>query len=75
MTLHEAFAVKALGLTKERIIAHLRTVTENNLRADIRDFRPGLQQFLSRYRRECIGRTLKIAMQPRISRWASFASH
>ena len=35
MTLHEAFAVKALGLTKEQIIAHLRAVAENNLRADI----------------------------------------
>jgi hypothetical protein len=36
MTLNEALAVKARGLTKERIIAHLRGVAENNLRADIR---------------------------------------
>ena len=36
MTLNEALAVKARGLTKEQIIAHLRAVAENNLRADIR---------------------------------------
>ena len=36
MTLTEALAVKARGLTKEQIIAHLRAVAENNLRADIR---------------------------------------
>jgi hypothetical protein len=36
MTLNEALAVKARGLTKEQIIALLRTVAENNLRADIR---------------------------------------
>lgn len=36
MTLTEALAVKARGLTKEQIIAHLRGVAENNLRADIR---------------------------------------
>ena len=36
MTLYEALAVKARGLTKEQIIAHLRAVAENNLRADIR---------------------------------------
>jgi hypothetical protein len=35
MTLHEALAVKARGLTKEQISAHLRAVAENNLRADI----------------------------------------
>jgi hypothetical protein len=35
MTLNEALAVKARGLTKEQIIAHLRAVAENN-RADIR---------------------------------------
>jgi hypothetical protein len=29
-------AVKARGLTKEQLIALLRTVAENNLRADIR---------------------------------------
>jgi hypothetical protein len=29
-------AVKARGLTKEQIIAHLRAVAEDNLRADIR---------------------------------------
>ena len=29
-------AGKARGLTKEQIIAHLRAVAENNLRADIR---------------------------------------
>jgi len=34
MTLNEALAVKARGLTKEQIIAHLRAVAENNL--DIR---------------------------------------
>jgi len=37
MTLNEALAVKARGLTKEQIIAHLRAVAENNLRADIRN--------------------------------------
>jgi hypothetical protein len=36
MTLTEALAVKARGLTKEQIIAHLRAVAENNLRADVR---------------------------------------
>ena len=36
MTLTEALAVKASGLNKEQIIAHLRAVAENNLRADIR---------------------------------------
>ena len=36
MTLNEALAVKARGLTKEQIIAHLPAVAENNLRADIR---------------------------------------
>ena len=36
MTLTEALAVKARGLTKEQIIAHLRAVAESNLRADIR---------------------------------------
>jgi hypothetical protein len=36
MTLTEALAVKARGLTKEQIIGHLRAVAENNLRADIR---------------------------------------
>ena len=36
MTLNEALAVKARGLTKEQIIAHLRAVAESNLRADIR---------------------------------------
>ena len=36
MTLTEALAVKARGLTKEQIIAHLRAVAENNIRADIR---------------------------------------
>ena len=36
MTPTEALAVKARGLTKEQIIAHLRAVAENNLRADIR---------------------------------------
>ena len=36
MTLNEALAVKARGLTKEQIIAHLHAVAENNLRADIR---------------------------------------
>jgi hypothetical protein len=36
MTLNETLAVKARGLTKEQIIAHLRAVAENNLRADIR---------------------------------------
>ena len=36
MTLNEALAVKARGLTKEQIIAYLRAVAENNLRADIR---------------------------------------
>ena len=36
MTLTEALAVKARGLAKEQIIAHLRAVAENNLRADIR---------------------------------------
>jgi hypothetical protein len=36
MTLSEALAVKARGLTKEQLIALLRTVAENNLRADIR---------------------------------------
>jgi hypothetical protein len=35
MTLQEAFAAKALGLTKEQIIAQLRAVAENNLRASI----------------------------------------
>ena len=34
MTLNEALAVKARGLTKEQI--NLRAVAENNLRADIR---------------------------------------
>ena len=32
MTLNEALAVKARGLTKEQIIAHLRAVAGNNLR-------------------------------------------
>jgi hypothetical protein len=36
MTLTEALAVKARGPTKEQIIAHLRVVAEDNLRADIR---------------------------------------
>jgi hypothetical protein len=36
MTLTEALAVKARGLTKEQIIAHLRAAAENNLRADVR---------------------------------------
>ena len=36
MTLNEALAVKARGLTKEQIIAHLRAVAESNLHADIR---------------------------------------
>jgi hypothetical protein len=36
MTLSEALAVKARGLTKEQLIALLRTVAEDNLRADIR---------------------------------------
>jgi hypothetical protein len=36
MTLNEALAVKARGLTKEQTIEHLRAVAENNLRADIR---------------------------------------
>jgi hypothetical protein len=36
MTLNEALAVKARGLTKEQIIAQLRAVAESNLRADIR---------------------------------------
>ena len=36
MTLTEALAVNARGLTKEQVIAHLRAVAENNLRADIR---------------------------------------
>ena len=36
MTLTEALAVKARGVTKEQIIAHLREVAENNLCADIR---------------------------------------
>ena len=36
MTLNEALAVKARGLTKEQLIALLRAVAENNLRADIR---------------------------------------
>jgi hypothetical protein len=36
MTLTEALAVKARGLTKEQIIAHLRAVAEDDLRADIR---------------------------------------
>ena len=36
MTLTEALAVKARGLAKEQIIAHLRAVAENNLRADVR---------------------------------------
>ena len=35
-TLPNDIAVKARGLTKEQIIAHLRAVAENNLRADIR---------------------------------------
>ena len=36
MTLTEALAVKARGLTKEQIIAHLRAFSQNNLRADVR---------------------------------------
>jgi hypothetical protein len=36
MTLNEALAAKTRGLTKEQIIAQLRAVAENNLRADIR---------------------------------------
>jgi hypothetical protein len=36
MTLNEALAAKARGLTKEQIVAQLRAVAENNLRADIR---------------------------------------
>ena len=36
MTLTEALAVKARGLSKEQIIAHLRVVAESKLRADIR---------------------------------------
>jgi hypothetical protein len=36
MTLNEALAAKARGLTKEQIVAQLRAVAENNLRANIR---------------------------------------
>jgi hypothetical protein len=44
MTLNEALAVKARGLTKEQIIAHLRAVAENNLRADIRTIERALKE-------------------------------
>ena len=44
MTLTEALAVKARGLTKEQIIAHLRAVAENNLRADIRTIERGWKE-------------------------------
>jgi hypothetical protein len=36
MTLSEALAVKARGLTREQLVALLRADAENNLRADIR---------------------------------------
>jgi hypothetical protein len=42
MTLTEALAVKARGLTKEQIIVHLRAVAESNLRADVHAGNRGL---------------------------------
>jgi hypothetical protein len=36
MTMNEALAAKARGLTREQIIGQLRAVAESNLRADIR---------------------------------------
>ena len=47
MTLTEALAVKARGLTKQQIIAHLRPVAENNFRADIRTIERAWKEKLS----------------------------
>jgi hypothetical protein len=44
MTLTEALAVKARGLTKEQIIAHLRAVAGNNVGADIRTIERAWQE-------------------------------
>ena len=47
MTLTEALAVKARTITKEQIIAHLRAVAEDNLRADIRTIERAWKEKLS----------------------------
>jgi hypothetical protein len=65
MTLTEALAVKARGLTKEQIIAHLRAVAEDNLRADIRTNRAGLEGKTIRRHWRQIGQQLKTTARPR----------